>query len=239
MDSNTTVFSPLIDIPIMLTYIMVGTGTLAIIYFAIKNMLQLSGESKKTLYSIGGLAATVIIAFLFASDNVLPSYEKYNVSSTDSKLIGIGLYSYTVLGIIAIALILFYTFKENWKKTVGLLALLTILIAVVFNYINFAINITYLLVGSALVMIGIYALKELFSTSKANKKTLYTLLGLILIFGISFMLSSPEVLDSYEKYKITTGVSKQVGMGIITFYILFVGTFIAMIYSEFSNKTSS
>ena len=239
MDNSITVFSPLIDIPIMLTYTMVGIGALAILYFAIKNMIQLSGESKKTFYSIGGLAIAIITAFILSSDNVLPSYEKYNISSTTSKLIGTGLYSYTVLGIIAIALILFYTFKENWKKTVGLLILLSILIALVFNYINFAINITYLLICSALIMIAIYSLKELFSKSKANKKTLYTLLGLILIFGISFMLASPEVLDSYEKYKITKGVSKQVGMGIITFYILFVGTFIAMIYSEFSNKTSS
>jgi len=239
MDSNTIVFSPLIDIPIMLTYIMVGIGILAILYFAIKNMIQLSGESKKTLYSIGSLAVTILIAFLLSSDNVLPSYEKYNISNTASKLIGTGLYSYAALGVIAIALILFYTFKENWKKTIGLLVLLSVLILLVFNYINFAINITYLLVGSALVMIGIYSLKELFTKSKANKKSLYTLLALILVFGISYILASPEVLDSYKKYKITNGVSKQVGMGIITFYILFVGTFIAMIYSEFSNKTSS
>ena len=239
MDSNTIVFSPLIDIPIMLTYIMVGIGTLAILYFAIKNMIQLSGESKKTLYSIGSLAVTILIAFLLSSDNVLPSYEKYNISNTASKLIGTGLYSYAALGVIAIALILFYTFKENWKKTIGLLVLLSVLILLVFNYINFAINITYLLVGSALIMIGIYSLKGLFTKSKANKKSLYTLLALILVFGISYILASPEVLDSYKKYKITNGVSKQVGMGIITFYILFVGTFIAMIYSEFSNKTSS
>ena len=239
MDSNTIVFSPLIDIPIMLTYIMVGIGTLAILYFAIKNMIQLSGESKKTLYSIGSLAVTILIAFLLSSDNVLPSYEKYNISNTASKLIGTGLYSYSALGVIAIALILFYTFKENWKKTIGLLVLLSVLILLVFNYINFAINITYLLVGSALIMIGIYSLKGLFTKSKANKKSLYTLLALILVFGISYILASPEVLDSYKKYKITNGVSKQVGMGIITFYILFVGTFIAMIYSEFSNKTSS
>ena len=116
MDSNTIVFSPLIDIPIMLTYIMVGIGTLAILYFAIKNMIQLSGESKKTLYSIGSLAVTILIAFLLSSDNVLPSYEKYNISKTASKLIGTGLYSYTALGVIVITLILFYTFKENWKK---------------------------------------------------------------------------------------------------------------------------
>ena len=82
MDSNTTVFSPLIDVPIMLTYIMVSIGTLAILYFAIKNMIQLSGESKKTLYSIVSLAVTILIAFLLSSDNVLPSYEKYNISNT-------------------------------------------------------------------------------------------------------------------------------------------------------------
>ena len=47
----------------MLTYIMVSIGTLAILYFAIKNMIQLSGESKKTLYSIVSLAVTILIAF--------------------------------------------------------------------------------------------------------------------------------------------------------------------------------
>ena len=101
----------------MLTYIAVSIGTLAILYFAIKNMIQLSGESKKTLYSIVSLAVTILIAFLLSSDNVLPSYEKYNISNTAFKLIGTGLYSYTVLGVIAIALILFYNFQRKLEKT--------------------------------------------------------------------------------------------------------------------------
>ena len=116
MDNSITVFSPLIDIPIMLTYTMVGIGALAILYFAIKNMIQLSGESKKTFYSIGGLAIAIITAFALSSDNVLPSYEKYNITSDVSKRVGMGLNMFYLLSIGAIGAILYTELSKMFSK---------------------------------------------------------------------------------------------------------------------------
>lgn len=243
MDGSTPAFSALIDLSIILTYIMISIGALAILYFAIKNMIQLRSESKKTFYSIGGIAVTAIIAYLLAPADILPSYEKYNISSTVSKLISTGLNSYSLLGTIAVALIIFYLFRDNWKKTILLLISLVTLIYLVDKHINLAINITYLLIGSALIIITIYSLKSWFSYMNL-KKLLSTIGGVILIFGISYLLASPEVLDVlgaddlWEKYKITENTSQLVGMGLITFYILLAGTFITMTYSELSNKTA-
>ena len=239
MESSTTAFSPLIDLPIILTYIMISLGALTIIYFAIKKMIQASNDSKKTFYMIGGLALTGIVSYIMASGSVLPSYEKYEITSFTSKLIGTGLYSYSFLGGCAILLILFYAFVNDWKKTIGFVMLLIVLIAFVFNFIDLAINITYLLIGASLIIILLFGIKSSLINSKKNTKSMYTLASLILALVIAYFLASPEILDSYKKYEITAATSKQVGMGLITFYILLIGTCIAMIYSELSNKTSS
>ena len=70
------------------------------------------------------------------------------------------------------------------------------------------------------------------------KKTLYTVGGLVIAFIIAYVLASDEVLDSYEKYKITASSSKQVGMGLITFYFLLFGAIAAILYAELSKVFS-
>ena len=52
----------LINIGIILTYLMIGLAALTAIGFGIKNMIQKTGNAKKTLFTIGGLIAIIIIA---------------------------------------------------------------------------------------------------------------------------------------------------------------------------------
>ena len=54
----------------------------------------------------------------------------------------------------------------------------------------------------------------------------------------SYLIASNEVLESFEKYEITASTSKQVGMGLIAFYILMLAAIGAVLYAELSKVFS-
>ena len=106
------------------------------------------------------------------------------------------------------------------------------------SLINIGIILTYVMVAfAALAAIGFGIIKMMQNTNNA-KKTLYTVVGLVIAFIIAYVLASDEVLNSYEKYKITASSSKQVGMGLITFYFLLFGAIAAILYAELSKVFS-
>ena len=106
------------------------------------------------------------------------------------------------------------------------------------SLINLGIILAYLMVGiGAITAIG-FGIKKMMENLENAKKTIYTLSGLIVVFVISYLLASDEVINSYEKYKITSSSSKQVGMGLITFYFLIFGAIMAILYTELSKMFS-
>lgn len=76
------------------------------------------------------------------------------------------------------------------------------------------------------------------ANTKNAKKTLYTILGLVLVCLVSYLIASDEVLQSYEKYKISTSQSKNVGMGLLMFYILGSLAIASILYAELSKVFS-
>ena len=106
------------------------------------------------------------------------------------------------------------------------------------SLINIGIILTYLMVGlAALTAIG-FGIKKMIANTDNTKKTLYTIVGLIVVIVFSYLIASNEVLGSFEKYEITESTSKQVGMGLITFYVLAIGAIGAVLYSELSKVFS-
>ena len=63
-------------------------------------------------------------------------------------------------------------------------------------------------------------------------KSLYGVVGIIVLFGISYIISSSEVLPRWAALGITETTSKLVGAGLILFYITLVISLIGLIYSE-------
>ena len=106
------------------------------------------------------------------------------------------------------------------------------------NLINIGIILTYVMVTfAALTAIG-FGVKKMIQNTNNAKKTLYTSGGLVIAFLIAYLLASNEVLSSYEKYNITASSSKQVGVGLITFYFLLFGAIAAILYAELSKVFS-
>jgi hypothetical protein len=90
---------------------------------------------------------------------------------------------------------------------------------------NFMFIITYLLLGIAVVAALLFTIKNLFSNPKGLKKTLFVLVGLAVVVGISYVLSSgTDVADNYKAMS-NEGTIKNIGMGLNVFFIL---TFVAV-----------
>jgi uncharacterized membrane protein YuzA (DUF378 family) len=106
------------------------------------------------------------------------------------------------------------------------------------SLINIGIIVTYIMIGFAALSTILFGVKKMLSNTKNAKKTLYVILGLIVICIVSYLIASDEVLNSYEKYKISASQSKNVGMGLMMFYILSALAVGAVLYSELSKAFS-
>lgn len=106
----------LINIGIILTYCMVALGALTAIGFGVMKMMQNTANAKKTIYTIIGLASAFIIAYLFASDEILKSYEKYEISASESKQVGMGLIAFYLLIFGAIAAVIYAELSKVFSK---------------------------------------------------------------------------------------------------------------------------
>ena len=75
-----------------------------IIFFAIRGMIKNGKNAKKTIMTVGGLLSVLALSyFVFASDQVSSSYEKYEITSSTSQLVGMGLWSFYILIVVAVA----------------------------------------------------------------------------------------------------------------------------------------
>jgi len=106
----------LINIGIILTYLMVGFAALTAIGFGVKKMMQNTNNAKKTLFTMGALVAVLIFSYLIASDEVLVSYEKYEITASTAKKVGMGLNTFYLLAIGAIGAVLYAEFSKTFSK---------------------------------------------------------------------------------------------------------------------------
>jgi len=97
--------------------------------------------------------------------------------------------------------------------------------------IDLALYLTYFLIFLAILLVLGFAGWLLIKNFKNSKSTIFGTIGLVLIFLVSYLISSGEV---YEKFQIGEQLSKIIGGSIITLYIMFFGTILAAIYAEIS-----
>ena len=104
------------ELCIIISYIMAAFAALVAIGFAIKKMMQKTNNAKKTLYSIGGLLVIILISYLMSSDEVLGSYEKYEITASTAKRVGMGLTTFYLLAIGAIGAVLYAELSKAFAK---------------------------------------------------------------------------------------------------------------------------
>ncbi len=91
---------------------------------------------------------------------------------------------------------------------------------------NFMFIITYLLLGIAVVVSLLFTLKNLFSNPKSLKKTLFVVVGFLLVVAIAYVLSdgADGTVEAMANRGVATTEStvKKIGMGLNVFFILTV-----------------
>ena len=106
-----------LDIFYWLTIIMLSVATLVIIVFSIKQMINNKKSAQKTLLTAGGLSIVLLITYYgLASNEVLASYQKYNITETTSNMVGMGLWSFYILSSIAVVSIIVTEFSKKFSK---------------------------------------------------------------------------------------------------------------------------
>ena len=103
---------------------------------------------------------------------------------------------------------------------VGLSVLFTVLYLAEVVTLQLMMIWTYSLLGGTAVSAVVFPIIMLAQNPKKAKGALVSLIGLVIVFGVGYMLASDVVLPSYEVYGVDEGTSQGVGMGLIATYIL-------------------
>ena len=106
----------LINIGIIFTYLMIAFATLSTIGFGVKKMMTNTENAKKTIYTIAALLGILLLSYLIASNEVLTSFEKYEISASTSKQVGMGLIAFYFLIFGAIAAVLYAELTKVFSK---------------------------------------------------------------------------------------------------------------------------
>jgi uncharacterized membrane protein len=85
-------------------------------------------------------------------------------------------------------------------------------------------------IGAAVLMPLAHAVKS----PKTFVKSLYGVAALVVLFGISYVLTGSNVTPAQQAIGITESTSKMIGAGLTLFYILLFGSILGIIYSEIS-----
>jgi hypothetical protein len=81
-------------------------------------IMALMDKNKRisALYKFGGFLAILLITYLFSSSEVLHSYEKYEITASTVKKVGMGLTAFYVLAIGAIGAVLYAELSKVFSK---------------------------------------------------------------------------------------------------------------------------
>jgi hypothetical protein len=101
---------------------------------------------------------------------------------------------------------------------------------------NYGIVLTYILFAVATLAALVFPIMHMISHPKKAKEVGMGVAALLVIYLIATSLASDEVTEYYAKFDVTATASKQVGTGLIAFYILAAGAVLSAVYAEVSKK---
>ncbi len=92
-------------------YIVFAVTVVIVLVFVLKGVFE--GDIKKTLISIGVFAAVIIVSYVLADSTPMQLPDDGGMTSeSGSKWVGTGLYTFYILAIVAVALMVFSGFKK-------------------------------------------------------------------------------------------------------------------------------
>lgn len=103
------------------------------------------------------------------------------------------------------------------------------------TWVNIGIIASYVLIGICIVGILAFSIVNIMKNPANAKSALVGLIGLIVIFGLTYALSTGEDANTIFADKgVTEETSRIVGMGLTSFYVLAALAIISILYVEVS-----
>ena len=99
---------------------------------------------------------------------------------------------------------------------------------------NYGIVLTYILFAVATLTALVFPIMHMISHPKKAKEVGMGVAALLVVYIIATLIASDEVTEHFAKFNVTTTESKQVGTGLIVFYILAAGALLSAVYTEVS-----
>jgi len=102
--------------------------------------------------------------------------------------------------------------------------------------INIGLVVMYLLLGAAVISLLFFSLKFMIASIGKSKTTLYGIGGFVVLFLVSYLLSSSTDISMtlFEKTGTDPGISKIVGAGLIFTYLMFFAVVASLVYAAIS-----
>lgn len=92
-------------------YIVLAVVVIMVLLFVLKGVFE--GDIKKTLISVGVFAAIIIVSYVLADSTPMQLPDDAGMTSeSGSKWVGTGLYTFYILAVVAILLMVFSGFKK-------------------------------------------------------------------------------------------------------------------------------
>lgn len=103
-------------------------------------------------------------------------------------------------------------------------------------YQDLSMYVTYFLFFvAALIAIG-FAVVQIISNFKQAKTGLFAVLGLALLFGITYFLSGPSNSAVEQKFEVTAHMAKVIGGGILSTYLLVAIVILTIVWSTIASR---
>lgn len=100
------------------------------------------------------------------------------------------------------------------------------------SFIDVGLFLMYILLIGAAGLAIVLSVINMVKTPGAFMKSLYGIIGVIVLFGISYAISGSDVTVAQKAKGITEGISKMVGAGLIMFYCVCTIAVAGLVYSE-------
>ena len=103
-------------------------------------------------------------------------------------------------------------------------------------YQDSSMYVTYFLFFvAALIAIG-FAVVQIVSNFKQAKTGLFAVLGLVLLFGVTYLLSGPSNSVVEQKSEVTAHMAKVIGGGILSTYLLVAIVILTIVWSVIASR---
>ncbi len=101
--------------------------------------------------------------------------------------------------------------------------------------INIGFVIMYILMIVAVIGVIVFPIIQMLGDLKSAKGALVGIGVILVVFLISYAISTPEAGAFYDKHNVSPNLSKIIGGGLIATYIMFGGVIVSILWSQISS----